>query len=134
MRLLPTEDDRRPTVLVGQYMRGLRPPPNRSLMENAKNVVPVGQSRFFDKNTEELLPFQDAATMTNDEQSNVNLNNVIMISRMLVHPLEPDQLMPPDSLVQACRNTCQGIQSFDRDFLILQERNLNHLLLGDEAL
>lgn len=124
-------------------MRGLRAPQNRPLMERAKDLVPLGQSRFFDKKTEELLPYHDAAAMTaaNNNNNNdggtggapvVNLDNVIMISRMLVQPLEPDQLMPPESLVQACRNTCQGLQSYGRDFLRMQEERLNQLLSGEE--
>lgn len=119
-----------PTVLVGQYMRGLRAPKNRPLMERAKELVPLGHSRYFDKTTEELLPFEDAESTS----QHYNLDNVIMVSRMRVKPLESDQLMPPPSLVQACQNTCRGMQSYGQDFLLLQEERLDQLLSGDEAL
>lgn len=130
LRLPMDEIENHPTVLVGQYMRGLRAPKNRPLMERAKQLVPLGQSRYFDKNTEELLPFEDAETTS----QHYNLDNVIMVSRMRVKPLESDQLMPPPSLVQACQNTCRGMQSYGQDFLLLQEERLDQLLSGDEAL
>ncbi len=130
LRLPPTETENSPTVLVGQYMRGLRPPQNRPLMERAKDLVPLGQSRYFDKLTEEMLPYDDAESTS----ENHNLDNVIMISRMRVKPLEIDHIMPPDSLVQACQNTCRGMHSYGRDFLLLQEERLDQLLSGDESL
>lgn len=114
-------------VLVGQHMRHLSPPTSRALMEHAKDLVPLGKSRFFDQRTMELLP-----TNGNElpENAAAAASDVVMVSKMRVGPLEVDQRMPPEDLVQACRNTCTGMESFGTDFLDFQEMRLNILLSG----
>ena len=100
------------TVLVGQYSQGLRPPQNRILMELAKESVPIGESRYFDAITHDILP--EAR------------HNSIMISRMRILPLT--QLMPPHTLVEACRDTCALVDRWDPEFLTIREAYLHQVL------
>ena len=112
LRLHTNESPSTRTILVGQYSQGLRPPQNRILMEMAKETVPVGESRYFDAITHDILT--EAR------------HNAIMISRMRIQPLT--QLMPPQTLVDACRNTCELIDRWDPEFLRNREDYLDQVL------
>lgn len=138
LRIPPEEEEEDcPSVLVGQYMRCIRAPQERELLEKAKALVPLGTSRLFDKVTHEVLP-PDVR-----EQEDGNPHRWVMISRMKVRPLgnQPREsetqpiyvnpLMPPRDLVQACANTCAGIHLYDTGFLARHEDRLNVLLSGD---
>lgn len=81
-------------------------------MEMAKETVPVGESRYFDAITHDILT--EAR------------HNAIMISRMRIQPLT--QLMPPQTLVDACRNTCELIDRWDPEFLRNREDYLDQVL------
>jgi hypothetical protein len=81
-------------------------------MEHAKENVPVGESRYFDTNTFEMIPEAGPES--------------ILISRMRLRPLT--QLMPPPDLVQACRETCIKRENWDPEFLKDREASLEQML------
>jgi hypothetical protein len=109
-------------ILVGQYTRGLRPPQNQRLMERAKDIVPLGEFRYFDPVTFEMVE--------RDEAGAAGTRGSVMISKMRVRPLT--QLMPPPELLQACRTTCAQcaeLERWDSNVLAHQEARLERILL-----
>lgn len=109
------------SVLVSQRLVGLRPPKDISLMEQAKVMVPMGKSRYFDRRGE-ILP-EDASQE----------EKLTMISRMRLYPLlESQGMMPPRELVQRNKEICEGMDSM---FISKEEMDRNenwlHTVLSD---
>ena len=76
-------------VLVSQYVRGLKPPSNRHLIEGAKDLVQEGESKYFDK---------DGNILPNGAPENGQDSQVMMISKMRKYPLpvsSDNKLLPP---------------------------------------
>jgi hypothetical protein len=121
------------SVLVSQHLRGLRPPRERDLMERAKSIVKLGESKYFDKRDGSLLPDDD-----DDGDDDISRReDAIMISKMRLFPLDDDSnntnKLPPKALVDACRETCRGMQSYGSHFLTSKEDELHTLLTQDIA-
>jgi hypothetical protein len=120
------------SVLVCQHLRGLRPPRERDLMERAKSIVKLGESKYFDKRDGSLLPDND-----DDDDDIPSREDAIMISKMRLFPLDDDSYntnkLPPKALVDACRETCHGMRSYGSNFLTIKEDELHTLLTQDIA-
>jgi hypothetical protein len=115
-------------ILVGQHLRGLRPPRNRALMERARSMVAMGESKYFDNTDGSLL---EEAPEGGD---------AILISKMRVYPLNDNSsdrrttcsTMPPNELVEICRATCQEMRAFgSAAFLAMKEEELQIFLTKD---
>ena len=108
------------SVLVSQHIRGLRPPRKHKVMEEAKDAVDLGTSRYYDSDGN-LLP-EDAPE---DDR-------VIMVSKMRLVPFAEDEdLMPPNELVAQNRSICEQSEKIDSIVLQAQENHL-HTAMGGE--
>ena len=109
------------SVLVSQRLVGLRPPKDVALMEQAKAIVPMGKSRYFDKRGE-ILP-EDAP----------QVEKITMISRMRLYPLSESQgMMPPRELVQRNKETCEGMNAiFSSKEEMDRKENWLHTVLSE---
>ena len=105
-------------VLVGQHMRGLRPPNIRQLMESVSGMLKIGQGKQF-THEGQLLPDDLPADGTRD---------CIMISKMKVSPLPKDCLLPPSNLLEECKTTCRAMAEYGDDFLRQKEEDLQNAL------
>mmetsp|Transcript_22248 Transcript_22248/g.39125 ORF Transcript_22248/g.39125 Transcript_22248/m.39125 type:complete len:339 (+) Transcript_22248:1-1017(+) len=142
-------------VLVAQTLDGLKPPSSRRWMEQAiRENIPLGQSKYYGllatennrqasrgdiKLVETLSPEAFAASPQGQRP-------VVMISKMKLEPLgatiQPSKtsndsknenvLMPPDELVEACRETCKGMLEYGVDFLERLEEEMHQLLQRPE--
>ncbi|CAJ1935917.1 unnamed protein product [Cylindrotheca closterium] len=110
-----------PCVLVGQHMRGLRPPNIRDLMESVSGMLKIGQGKQFTHDGE-VLPDDLPADGTQD---------CIMISKMKVHPLPHDSLLPPANLFDECKRTCESMATYGKDFLRQKEDDLQSALTAN---
>lgn len=108
--LLKLPDQR--TVLVGQTLRGLKPPRILDLMTSVTTTIQTGQSLYFNANEE---PLEARPT-----------DGGIMISKMRVFPL--DSLMAPDDLLVDCRTACEIMNDLGDDIVNTGERFLNDSL------
>lgn len=106
------------TVLVGQNLRGLRPPRIRHLMEQQASME-IGTSSYFVKDEEGTLVRSETRPASGG----------IMISRMRVYPL--DSVMPPDDLVEECRLACEVMKDLGEDVVDSGENYLNEALSQD---
>lgn len=104
------------TVLVGQNLRGLRPPKIRTIMMEIAADLPVGTSTYFRKEEDGEIVRVEARPASGG----------IMVSKMRVFPL--DSLMPPDDLVQDCRTACQMMRDLGEDVVNSGENYLNEAL------
>lgn len=106
------------TVLVGQDLKGLRPPKVRHLMERVTSMT-TGTSTYFVKKP------SGAFVRSQSRPS----GGGIMISRMRVYPL--DSPMPPDDLVAECRAVCERMREVGDETINRGEDILNGLLNQD---
>jgi hypothetical protein len=119
-------------VLVGQYLRGLKPPCRRLWMEHiASENIPVGVSKHYARHfsrgyQRELIETELDDDFENDSQGP---HAELMVTKMKVEPLRSSQTilptakggnsnefenaLPPDSLVESCRRTCRKLHQFD---------------------
>ena len=81
------------SVLVAQKLRGLRPPTKiRRLLEQVKDLVPLGESRYY-SSTGKWIPEERL-------EEERRLDNIMLISRMRLIPFENEQeRIPPKDLV-----------------------------------
>lgn len=106
-------------VLVSQHMRGLKPPNARELMESANHLLQPGESKRFTP---------DGNVLEDDDQPEDWIGDSIMISKMKIHPLPTESLLPPSALVEECKTTCEAMTFFGKGFLDAKERDLQVLL------
>jgi len=108
------DDDVR-TVLVGQYLRGLRAPRIPDLVHRLAPSIPVGQSWSVNEDG-----------VRDGEGAN------LLISKMKVFPL--DTMMPPKELVDACRRTCELMEErYGEAFLARREQEFHELFMATDG-
>jgi hypothetical protein len=116
------------SVLVAQYTMGLKPPRGSSIMELAKMVVPLGETKYFDIHE---AAAGRAVVVDGPERGE---NNVIMVSRMRLYPLPKNgkgnerRLLPPDDLVQRNKETCENMSNVSENSVQELEEMLHRIL------
>ena len=117
------------SVLVAQYLRGLRPPTqNRGQMEEAKALIPLGESRYF---------FPTGTMVPSDRLEEAKrTDNLTLISRMRLIPFNPktESLLPPEELVAKNEEICNRIHKHWDDGTDPQYETLLHVHLGGDPL
>jgi hypothetical protein len=109
-------------VLVVQNLKGLKPPDKLSWMEQCKDIVAIGQTKFFycERNSDgvgdrlietrpptDFPPPEESPTITRHPEY-----PIVLISKMKVEPLSgsgsgDNRMMPPRDLVEANRAICK---------------------------
>lgn len=103
------------SVLVGQNLRGLRPPKIGDLMRETASDLAIGTSTYFQQEDDEIIRVETRPP-----------SGGMMISKMRVYSL--DSLMPPDDLVQDCRTACDVMRELGDDVVDSGENYLNEAL------
>ncbi|KAG7341918.1 hypothetical protein IV203_007010 [Nitzschia inconspicua] len=155
MRLSPKVGDDPSTshVLVAQSPNGLKPPRRRIWMEQiAGEDIPVGQSRYYglrenhDGTPGDAICHKELIEAQSDADFEINPSGprpIVMITKMKVEPFvaeifsstagedtseDVQTLLPPESLVDACRMTCRNLHQFDFRLLERVENELDIIL------
>lgn len=101
-----------PCVLVAQNIGGLKPPPERHLMEQCKDSVPLGETKYYYCSgakhclTETRAPDHEGPFSRGSSNRPSDFPTHI-ISKMKVTPLDSDTIMPPRDLVEKTRAVCK---------------------------
>ena len=91
---------------MAQPIRGMRPPRNYPVAENAREIR-VKSTRYLDA-TGTMLPELPADSTSTPEEA------AIMVSKMRVLPLDMG-LMPPRELVEKNRDFCNEMEESDEN-------------------
>ena len=105
-------------VLVGQCLKGLKPPPSFPKPEHEHLLVEPKTSKWFDRDGSLLADNHDFA------------QRHFMVSRMRVFPLKT--LMPPTQLVKKNRTFCPQLIDAERQWVHVDAEYLLHRALSEE--
>ena len=96
-------------VLVGQRLKGLRAPNIYAAMTEVAPLIAVGTSCYVNPVSYHIYDEPDDA------------RERILVSKMKVLPLPASSTMPPKTLVEECRQTCEAMKVYGEEFLSQKE-------------